>query len=97
MSKEYANINLKYACYDAVVEFYRKVDPKVDRNFVAKKTVERFFTGKPQEIWKIKTSGASSDNQYVQSLWCFDLLMFTQEHEHQQTVLIIWWPVHLLR
>nr|CAI5861771.1 unnamed protein product [Callosobruchus analis] len=39
------------------------------------------FRKELKKFEKFKRSGASSDDQYVPSLWYFDLLMFTREHE----------------
>nr|CAD7433888.1 unnamed protein product [Timema monikensis] len=82
-SKEYANRNLKNAGYDALVEFYRKVDSKADRDFVAKKiqSLRGSFRKELKKFVKSRKSGASSDDHYVPSLWYFDLLSFTWEHE----------------
>nr|CAI5846445.1 unnamed protein product [Callosobruchus analis] len=82
-SKEYVNRNLKNLGYDALVQFYRKVDPNADRDIVSKKiqSMRGSFRKELKKFEKFKRSGASSDDQYVPSLWYFDLLMFTREHE----------------
>nr|CAH7760233.1 unnamed protein product [Callosobruchus chinensis] len=82
-SKEYVNRNLKKLGYDALVQFYRKVDPNADRDIVSKKiqSMRGSFRKELKKFEKFKRSGASSDDQYVPSLWYFDLLMFTREHE----------------
>ncbi|CAH0556169.1 unnamed protein product [Brassicogethes aeneus] len=82
-SKEYVNRNLKNLGYDALVEFYQKVDPNADRNLVSRKiqSMRGSFRKELKKFEKFKRSGASSDDQYVPSLWYFDLLMFTREHE----------------
>lgn len=82
-SKEYSNRNLKNLGYDALVQFYRKVDPNADRDLVSKKiqSMRGSFRKELKKFDKFNRSGASSDDQYVPSLWYFDLLMFTREHE----------------
>lgn len=79
-SKEYVNRNLKNLGYDALVQFYRKVDPNADRDLVSKKiqSMRGSFRKELKKLEQFKRSGASSDDQFVSSLWYFELLMFTR-------------------
>ncbi|CAH0559891.1 unnamed protein product [Brassicogethes aeneus] len=79
-SKEYVNRNLKNLGYDALVEFYQKIDPNADRNLVSRK-IQSMRGSFRKELKKFERSCASGDDQYVPSLWYFDLLMFTREDE----------------
>ncbi|KAF6217089.1 hypothetical protein GE061_001442 [Apolygus lucorum] len=82
-SKEYVNRNLKNVGYDALIELYKKVDPDADRDLVSKKiqSLRGSFRKELKKFEKYRKSGAGLDEQYVPSLWYFDLLMFTRDQE----------------
>ena len=82
-SKDYINRNLKNKGYDELVEFYRKVDPQANRDLIAKKiqSLRGSFRKELRKFDQFKRSSASSDDLYVPSLWYFELLLFTREHE----------------
>lgn len=82
-SNEYKNRNLKNKGYDELVEFYKQYEPKADRDTISKKiqSLRGSFRKELKKVEKSKRSGNSSDETYIPSLWYYDLLRFTIEHE----------------
>ncbi|KAF6202450.1 hypothetical protein GE061_004850 [Apolygus lucorum] len=82
-SKDYVNRNLKNTGYEALIEIFKKVDQNADRDLVAKKiqSLRGSFRKELKKYLKYQKNGGRVDEQYVPSLWYFDMLMFTRDQE----------------
>lgn len=82
-SKEYTNKNLKNEAYDTLITLCKTAYPEANRDFVVKKiqSLRGSFRKELKKISDSKRTGTSIDDIYVPSLWYFELLMFTRDHE----------------
>lgn len=82
-SKHYADRNLRNAATEKLVEKCKTINPQANKEFVVKK-IHNFRCGFRREQKKIKqskTTGASSDDIYVPSLWYYDIISFIADTE----------------
>lgn len=82
-SKDYVNRNLKNIGYEALINLYKQVDSNADRDVVSKKiqSLRGSFRKELKKYEQFQKSGAGLVEQYMPSLWYFDLLMFTRDQE----------------
>lgn len=77
------NKHLRSAGLDELVEKCKEKYPEADREFVRKKinNLRTTFRRELSKVKKSKHTGTSPDNIYEPSLWYYNLLLFTSEHE----------------
>ncbi|XP_066152069.1 uncharacterized protein [Euwallacea fornicatus] len=80
-STEYSDRNLKDNAYKVLIEKYKEIDPKADKETVKKK-INSLRTNYRKELTKVKASyksGTNTDDIYVPALWYFNELNFLQD------------------
>ncbi|XP_069837156.1 uncharacterized protein [Dendropsophus ebraccatus] len=85
-SKEYSNRQLKGEAFGKLIELCRKYVPTADLKYVKQK-IQNLRTVYKKELNKVeasKRSGAAADEIYQPRLWYYDMLSFTNDHEHSR-------------
>lgn len=82
-SPVYANRSLRNKAYDELLLLFKSVDKEATIDFVKNKinNIKSAFRKKLKKVKESKRSGSSSDDVHTPSLWYFDSLLFTVEHE----------------
>lgn len=84
----YANKRSRDEAYGELLKFYQKTVPSATVDTVKKK-INNLRCAFRKELKKVKQqkSGSSGDDAYTPSLWYFDLLLFTADHEETRATI----------
>ncbi|XP_039287072.1 uncharacterized protein LOC111054809 [Nilaparvata lugens] len=84
----YSNKRSRDEAYGELLKFYKKTVPSATIDTVKKK-INNLRCAFRKELKKVKQpkSGSSGDDAYTPSLWYFDLLLFTADHEETRATI----------
>lgn len=82
-SRQYTNKTLKNIGFEDLIQHCRKIYPEADKDSVTKhiQSIRSCFRKERSKIERSKRNSSSKYEEYVPSLWYYDLLLFIKDHD----------------